>query len=396
MTVINHERHLSEGKGGKKLCIITSSFPLSRNDARAAAGLFVRDFSMALAEMGHDVTVVTPDKIPGKKEDVPGVTVHWFPWMGGKKVLAAMKPHRPSDALSMVSLVRSGARFLDRLVSQEPFDHVLAMWAVPAGYLAKGLKKRHGIPFTTWVLGSDIWVYARYPLFKNMIRRILIDSDYLFADGIALAEDVTRLSGRSCPFMASSRRLDRSLIRALDLARSGFRFLFIGRYAEVKGVDILLEAMSEYIQQGSRGHLYMFGGGPLDQVVRERASRQDLRDHVTVVGFANEQTVVSYLDACDCLVIPSRMESIPVILSDAIQMGKPVIVSDVGDMGKLLRRHPAGLVVPPEDSRALAKAMQDIAAQNCDPYMPHIRTLGQQFDVKKTAQDWMNKILPER
>jgi glycosyltransferase involved in cell wall biosynthesis len=380
-----------DGTGRKKICIVTSSFPLNREDARASAGLFVLDFSLVLAELGHRVTVVTPDKSPGQKEAFPGISVHWFPWRGGAKVLAAMKPYNPGDALAFLSLFRSGTRYLEDLVENEGFDHIMAMWAVPAGYLAMGLRKRHGIPYTTWCLGTDIWAYGRYPILKGIVKRAIKASDLVFADGIKLAEDVTRLTGRSCPFMASSRRLNRFLIRPLDLP-TGYRFLFIGRYAKVKGVDILLEAMEDYIGQGNKGRLYMFGGGPLNGFVHQRAAGKNFQGRVDVGGFANEETVVSYLNACDCLIIPSRLESIPVILSDALQMGKPVIATDVGDMGKIIRKEGAGLVVPPESSRGLCRAMREMADGKGVECVPGVKKLADEFDIKRVASEWLGKI----
>lgn len=346
-----------------------------------------------LADLGHRVTVVTPEKIPEKKEDIPGIDVHWFPWLGGKKTLSAMKPYLPRDASAMLSLFRQGRQTLDALVAKNRFDHVLAMWAVPAGYLAMGLKKRHGIPYTTWCLGSDIWTYGRYPIIKRVVAAVLRSSDLLFADGIELAQDATRLSGRPCPFMPTSRQLDQSLIRPVELKGDGINFLFVGRYAPVKGVDLLLEAMALYRAEGRRkGHLYMFGGGPMESYIRERAAQSDLRDCVTVGGFADEQTYVSYLKACDCLLIPSRMESIPIVLSDALQMGNPVIASDVGDMGVLLRETPAGLVVPPEDVEGLCGAMCEMETNDHSRFEPEIIKLAARFDMRRTGVDWVEKI----
>jgi glycosyltransferase involved in cell wall biosynthesis len=73
-------------------------------------------------------------------------------------------------------------------------------------------------------------------------------------------------------------------------------------------------------------------------------------------------------------------------------MGKPLIVSDVGDMGRLLRRHPAGLVVPPDDSRALCEAMITMATDTRRRYDAPVRELAQQFDVTRTAREWLKLI----
>jgi glycosyltransferase involved in cell wall biosynthesis len=375
-----------------KIWILTSSFPANPGDARAAAGLFVADFAVALAEAGHQVSVVTPDKQSGEKRDPPGVRVHWFAWRGGRKPLSTLRPYLPADGLAILSLFRRGAQALEELYRREAPDHVLAMWAAPSGILAVWLKRRRGVPVTTWCLGSDIWTLGRYPILRGVVRRVLRASSFVFADGVQLAEDAEKLAGRSCGFMPSSRRLDRALDRRLSPSEAGVRFLFIGRYARVKGVDVLLEAMAEFSRREPSGHLYLFGGGPLEAQIRRRAGGSDLRGRVTIGAWADEATAVSWLAASDCVVIPSRMESIPVIFSDAIQMGRPLIVSDVGDMGRLLREHPAGLVVPPEDPSALCAAMLQMAAQDRDRYTPRIQELAAQFDVARVAAAWIRRV----
>jgi len=206
-----------------------------------------------------------------------------------------------------------------------------------------------------------------------------------------LAEEVRRLSGRACEFLPSARRLDRSRARTVPHG-TGFRFLFIGRYAAVKGVDVLLDAMSEYVRRGHDGQLFLFGGGPLEAFVRRRASAPDLRERVTIGGFADEETVVTWLQACDCLVIPSRLESIPVVLSDALQMRRPVIVSDVGDMGSVVRDGAAGLVVAPESPMALADAMVEMSATGRGPYARGLDELAAQFDIAAIAARWLDDV----
>ena len=370
-------------------CVITSSFPSHPSDAAAAAGLFVRDFCLALAELDCEVVVVTQDKPGIAKQSIEGVRVEWFPWLGDDRPLSLLNPYRPADALRMLSWFRGGARQLDELASNRPFDHVIAMWAAPAGLLAARHRRRHATPYTTWCLGSDIWNYGRHPVLKHILKRVIRASDLVYADGLELAESVRKLASRACPFLASSRRLDQALVRDLELPGDRPHFLFIGRYHPVKGVDVLLEAMAEYRSGGGGGHLHLFGGGPDEASVRARAGESDLRDAVSVGGFADEETYLSYLKACDVVVIPSRMESIPLVLSDALQMGKPVIVSDAGDMGALLREHPAGRVVACGDSGALARAMADLVALNAEEFRSPIESLARTFDLRSSAEHWL-------
>ena len=74
--------------------------------------------------------------------------------------------------------------------------------------------------------------------------------------------------------------------------------------------------------------------------------------------------VSSYLASCDCLVIPSRSESLPVVFAEAVQAGIPLLVTDVGDMGMLARRHNLMPPVPAGDAAALAAAMRTFAADH--------------------------------
>jgi glycosyltransferase involved in cell wall biosynthesis len=164
----------------------------------------------------------------------------------------------------------------------------------------------------------------------------------------------------------------------------------------VKGVDVLLDAMAKFLSAGGKGHLYLFGGGPEEETIRERAAMADLRAHVSVGGFADEPTYVAHLKACGVTVIPSRMESIPVVLSDALHMGKPVIVSDVGDMGALLRETPAGIVVPPENTDALAGGLAEMAAADRGRYAASVAALAERFDIAETAKRWAGEVLKVR
>jgi glycosyltransferase involved in cell wall biosynthesis len=86
------------------------------------------------------------------------------------------------------------------------------------------------------------------------------------------------------------------------------------------------------------------------------------------------------------------MESIPLILSDIVQMGRTLIVTDVGDMGRVVRDHHAGLVIPPCDSAALARAMREMEQEDRSRYNEGVRSLAERFDLRRTAAEWAGTI----
>ncbi len=75
-------------------------------------------------------------------------------------------------------------------------------------------------------------------------------------------------------------------------------------------------------------------------------------------GTVSDNTLGLYYSSCDCVVIPSRSESIPLVFSEALRFNKKLIVTDVGDMGLLGRRYGVAGVVPPEDPVALKEMMK--------------------------------------
>lgn len=374
------------------IAVLTSSFPEHPGDSAAAAGLFVRDYCVELARAGHRVTVLTQQKSDATPETPTELAVNWYSWRGKDRPLSYLKLYHPQDALAAISLYRSGYSALKQCHRECPIDHVFAMWAVPAGLMARWFNKKTGVPYTVWCLGSDIWNYGRYPVLKNIVAAVLRGAAHVYADGLELGERATAISGIPCAFLPSSRTLGDSPPAVVRPPDDGPRFLFVGRYARVKGVDILLEAMARYRREGATGHLYLFGGGPEEGALRERAGHPDLAHCVTVGGLADRDTYLEQLAACDCFLIPSRMESIPLVLSDALQMGKPVIVSDVGDMGRLLRETPAGLVVPPEDPDALASALQRIGGAHGEDFQEGIKRLASKFSLAQSAQVWLEAV----
>jgi glycosyltransferase involved in cell wall biosynthesis len=141
-----------------------------------------------------------------------------------------------------------------------------------------------------------------------------------------------------------------------SLPRGGTRFLFIGRYEYNKGPDILVEAMRLVLDKGNRTHLYLFGVGSLEARLRERTKGYE--SYIHLGGYADPNTVIRYMTACDWLIIPSRIESIPLVFVDALQMHLPVIATEVGDMGALIRRFGIGQVVQSAAPNSLAVAME--------------------------------------
>ena len=59
----------------------------------------------------------------------------------------------------------------------------------------------------------------------------------------------------------------------------------------------------------------------------------DLKSNTFVNSYLDGNKAFAYMSKSDFIVIPSRIESIPIVLSDALQSNKPIILTNVGDIG---------------------------------------------------------------
>ncbi len=336
------------------LCVVTSSYPANPNDVAAP---FAAEFCRAVQKRGHRVFVVAPARA-GVQVDAGDVQVFWIPRATGKP-LVGTNPLSPVELWRTVRLMLDGERLLLRTMREQSIDVCLALWAVPAGYLAWRVRSRSRVPYAVWALGSDINSVARYPVLRSLVRRVLRGARWRFADGIELAERTKLVGGMDCAFLPTTRSLPQTAER-IEL-QGKVKFLFVGRLERVKGIDVLIAAVAR-LRDVAGIRLYVIGGGSLEPELAVQVASAGLQDVVTVVPRGPASQLVAYMKACDCLVIPSRKESIPVVFSEALQAGIPLLVTDTGDMGTLAREHGLAPPVPVADPAALAEAMRAFAA----------------------------------
>ncbi|MHC4862002.1 MAG: glycosyltransferase, partial [Planctomycetota bacterium] len=212
----------------------------------------------------------------------------------------------------------------------------------------------------------------------------------VFADGHCLARHTKTLTGRSAEFLASSRRLPPAA--TLPAWNGELRHvLFVGRYHENKGPDLLLDAIAELpdgLLDGIRVH--MFGHGPLERRLLDTlASSARLRKTVSIHGTLSGEGFAAALRASDALVVPSRIESVPVVLSDAAQCGTPVVCTDVGDMGALVRGHRAGAVAVEASPRFLAAAIRETLETPRSTYAPGLAGLWKHLGLERSVERFL-------
>ena len=135
----------------------------------------------------------------------------------------------------------------------------------------------------------------------------------------------------------------------------------VGNLYAVKGHTYLLEALAQLNSTYPQLHVALAGRGELAAALEAQARDLGLGGRVHFLGL--RQDVANVLAAADVFVLPSLSEGLPLALLEAMFASRPIVASAVGDVPVALAGGAAGLLVPPGDPTALARAIDRLLAQ---------------------------------
>lgn len=102
---------------------------------------------------------------------------------------------------------------------------------------------------------------------------------------------------------------------------------FAGRIIKEKRVDLLLRALAEVRKEIPDIKALIIGEGPEKIEIEKLASDLELNDHVTFLGFLDDQSeLISFLKSSEVFVLPSEREGFGIVVFEANASGLPVIV----------------------------------------------------------------------
>lgn len=130
--------------------------------------------------------------------------------------------------------------------------------------------------------------------------------------------------------------------------------LFVGELRKLKGVDVLIEAITLLKSRGETHRAVIVGDGPDRDAFVALAKA---RGHEAQISFAGAMPARAAFAKGRILAVPSRAESLPYIVLEAIAAGMPVIATKVGGIPEIFGTD-ADTLLPPGNASALAAAIQ--------------------------------------
>jgi glycosyltransferase involved in cell wall biosynthesis len=145
------------------------------------------------------------------------------------------------------------------------------------------------------------------------------------------------------------------------------QLLFVGRLIPRKGVHTLLRAFAFLHHRMPKATLRIAGGKVFanesrtyPKELKEFITKAGLQEAVTFIGEQDKSAIMEEYSKCAAFVLSSVLETAPMVIMEAMAAGKAVISTDAGGARYLVEHGQTGLIVPPEDERALGNALYEI------------------------------------
>jgi len=149
----------------------------------------------------------------------------------------------------------------------------------------------------------------------------------------------------------------------LNLSQGKQVILFFGAIKRYKGLEYLVEAFRQ-VKERVDNVVLLIAGKIYDKHAKdfEYYARliDELRSHDDVICVADYipfETIGCYFSAADMVVLPYTKTYTSGVLLAAYAAGRPVVVTDTGALREVVEPGKSGVIVPPKDSRALARAI---------------------------------------
>ena len=295
----------------------------------------------------------------------------------GHEVEVSSISQRGGSRTKYLRLVREARAAARRF---EP-DVVFAHFLFPSGAAGALAARAAGAPLVVMAHGQDVANLGRIPGVTTATRWVLhrssaviINSRWLagrLVQKIHSAEPKIEIADCGVDLDAFSPLPAAEARAALGWDGGGPAFLCVGSLIERKNVVRLADTFASL----GRGRLAFVGDGPLRKALEGR-------DGVTLVGRVPQSDVPQWVAACDVLCQPSLQEPFGQATLEAMAMERSVVATKVGGPPEFVTPE-AGVLVDPEDTVALASALDRAAALPAPNAAA--RDAAKAHDVKKMA-----------
>lgn len=169
---------------------------------------------------------------------------------------------------------------------------------------------------------------------------------------------------------------------------------FVGRLGQEKGVLNLIRA-TEYLDNGKIDKIVIVGGGDLETEIRRYIKKHHPDIDIELSGWVPREEIPDYLNSFKLLVLPSKIEGLPMTLLQAMACGTPPIATPVGAIPDVITHRENGYLLPDNNPKSIANSCNEII-DNTDELefvSDNARNQIEQDFSKEMAQERWGRVL---
>lgn len=285
---------------------------------------------------------------------------------------------------------RQDADLVTRLVTEQAPDVMqIVGWFVPAYRKAAEAPALSDVRKAISV--DTPWLHQKQVLTKWRYDSYLKEIDGAGATGERSWQYLRRLGFSGDRLRRHMYGVDEDLADRIHAARTTMAlepgqkraFLFVGRYATEKGLDVLVEGYRQY--RAASAHpwdLICCGRGPEDTLLKDQ-------DGITDLGFVQPADMAERFRTAGAYIITSRFDPWPLAIAEAALAGLPVIASDAcGSAVEIVRPHYNGFIVPSGNAAEFSRAMLQMEKAPLELWGQRAREHASAFTSELWATRW--------
>jgi colanic acid/amylovoran biosynthesis glycosyltransferase len=239
---------------------------------------------------------------------------------------------------------------------QDGVEHVHAHFGTNSAEVVMIARAMGGPSYSFTVHGADEWDMPRQLKLREKLEHasfVVAISSFTRSQMARWArpEDRDKIHVVHCGLDASS------FSGELTPVPDTHHLVCVGRLCVEKGQDTLVQAVAEVVKRGVPIHLELVGDGPLRPRIEMLIQQHGLQQHVSLAGWASSATVFEKFRQARAMVLPSTSEGLPVVIMEALALGRPVVSTYIAGIPELVRDGQEGFLIPAGDTPTLVQAL---------------------------------------
>lgn len=294
----------------------------------------------------------------------------WFDEIPKNVGLYTLSDQMPSDGVKQLVWAAQLAPKLRSYLSNG-YDLVLTFLWLPTLVTSIALRGLSTAPLFVWSVQSDLEQAFRLRktgvIRQWLVRNIAvpqIDQFITISPGMSTrTQQLLKVSEERFHIIPNSidfNRISGLLAKKTSITskNKAIRLVTVGRLHPQKGIDILLQAISNIRKRDLDLECIIVGEGGEKTYLQGLANDFQISDFVQFIGYSDNP--YSWMRSADIFVLASRWEPFGIVLAEAMALGLPIISTDTDGGNALIAPGVDGIIVPTNDSSALSDAIYEL------------------------------------